>query len=154
MAECSSEPAFTQALADHKLLSSLILALSAWVFIGCSPTPPSAPAPVVDIDTLLREGEQLYSQSCAQCHYAGEGSTMIPSLRGSGIVSAAPEKLIHVILRGQNGVSVINGKKVNGVMPGQPYLSDLEVAAISTYVRTQFGGESTPVQPSQVQALR
>jgi mono/diheme cytochrome c family protein len=108
----------------------------------------------MDVDTLLHQGEALYEQNCAQCHYAGEGNPQVPSLIGSASVNKSAENLLQIILRGQAGVSMKDGKKIMGVMPAQDYLNDVEIAAVATYVRREFGQVKEPVQPSLVAKIR
>jgi len=126
-------------------------------FYGCGSSDSSAPAVLsadMDIDTLLQQGEELYSQNCATCHYGGGGGGQNPSLFTSSIVKGSPEGLMKVILHGQRGVSMVDGRKLNGIMPAQAYLNDVEVAAIATYVRREFGKVEEPVQPAVVSRFR
>lgn len=124
---------------------------------GCGPSDSSAPAVLsadMDIDTLLQQGEELYGQTCTTCHYGGDGGGQNPSLLTSETVKGSPEGLIKVILQGQSGVSMVEGRKLNGIMPAQAYLNDVEVAAVATYVRREFGKVEEPVQPSMVAKVR
>lgn len=79
---------------------------------------------------------------------------MMPSLKGSRVVAGAAEKSINIILHGQQGVSEIDGRKIGGIMPSQAYLDDFEIAAIVTYIRSEFAGVSDLVDESEVRALR
>lgn len=92
--------------------------------------------------------------NCAQCHYDGSGTEMMPSLKGSRVVAGAAEKSINIILHGQQGVSEIDGRKIGGIMPSQAYLDDFEIAAIVTYIRSEFAGVTEPVDEADVRALR
>lgn len=92
--------------------------------------------------------------NCAQCHYAGEGNDLMPALIGSAALAEPPERTIQIILHGQRGVSEVDGRKIGGIMPPQEYLSDEEIAAIVTYVRTEFAGQDDAVTPEDVAKLR
>jgi mono/diheme cytochrome c family protein len=108
----------------------------------------------MDIDTLLQQGEELYSQSCIICHFGGDGGGLNPSLITSSTVKGPAEGLIKLILKGQSGISIVNGKKLNGIMPPQANMNDVEIAAVATYVRREFGKVEEPVQPSEVAKVR
>jgi mono/diheme cytochrome c family protein len=129
------------------LLAAAILA------IGCGrPSPPARALPEdVPYATLLAEGETLYSQACAMCHYAGEAGSLAPALRNAPSVQAAdPTAMIQAVLQGRTNQST----ERPGIMPAQAYLSDFEIAAILTYIRKEFAGSETPVQPADVFRLR
>lgn len=131
--------------------------LAPLLFLGlsCSPAGPSSPAlPVLDAPVLHRQGAVLYQQRCFACHLAGQGGALFPALKGSSAVSGDPAGLIRVIVKGQQGVSVVNGRKLNGIMPAQGYLTDVEIASICTYIRREFAGIEVPVQPFEVAAAR
>jgi mono/diheme cytochrome c family protein len=124
---------------------------------GCVPPEetPAIPNPTpMDIDTLLQRGEDLYNQSCATCHYDGSGGGVNPSLISSEIVKGPSRELLQVIIHGQQGQSLVNGKKLNGIMPAQSGLNDVEVAAVATYVRRTFGQVEKAVQPADVARVR
>lgn len=92
--------------------------------------------------------------ACAQCHYDGKASAANPALVGSPALQAAPSTVIDIILNGQSGKSLIDGKRLSGIMPAQAYLTDAEIAAVVTYIRHEFAGISAEVTPSQVQQIR
>ncbi|MEO8335483.1 MAG: cytochrome c [bacterium] len=94
-------------------------------------------------------------QRCASCHQAtGAGIPGIyPPLAGSEIVAGPPARVIGIVLRGLSGPVVVRGATYNAAMPpfgtGQP-LSDAEVAAVLTYVRSSWGNASPPITPQEV----
>lgn len=107
-------------------------------------------------EELLATGKTAYAQNCATCHYGGRDSKLAPDLIGSAIVNDPdPTALIRTILHGQQRVSMVGGKKFNGIMPPQAYLSDRDIAAITTYIRQEFSAPPLGVvQPSDVVRLR
>lgn len=125
-----------------------------FILAACSPEAKVALPPDVAPATLFSTGAVLYEQNCATCHQGGDFSVAFPALKGSATVAGNPSRLIGVILKGQQGISLVDGKKLNGIMPAQGYLTDLEVAAISTFVRKEFAQIGEPVQPSEVAAAR
>ena len=55
----------------------------------------------------------------------------------------------------QKSVSMVKGKKFNGIMPPQAYLTDSDIAAICTYIRQEFTPQGRcAVQPAEVWAIR
>lgn len=100
-------------------------------------------------------GEQVY-QVCVTCHQAnGEGlAGTFPPLAGSEYAIASnPAVPIRILLRGMQGPVTVRGAQYNGVMP--PFgtgveLSDEQVAAVLTYVRTSWGNRASAVTPEEV----
>jgi mono/diheme cytochrome c family protein len=104
-------------------------------------------------------GQQIF-QRCAVCHQAtGLGLPgSFPPLAGSEWATAAnPAVAIRVVLHGLQGAVTVKGHKFNSAMPAygtnQP-LSDAEVAAVLTYVRSAWGNAASAVTPEQVAAER
>lgn len=102
----------------------------------------------------LAKGEEIYSMACAQCHYDGLAGSMHPALRGSPILSGDPENTIAIILHGQSGRSVVDGKLLKGIMPAQAYLTDDEISIVVTYIRSEFAGIPAEVPPALVRQVR
>ena len=85
------------------------------------------------------------------CHFSGEASSLAPALRGSpSVLSTDPTPMIQSVLLGRVNQSATRP----GIMPAQAYLTDREIAAILTYIRREFGGPTTAVQPADVFRLR
>ena len=104
-------------------------------------------------------GQQIF-QRCAVCHQlTGLGMPgSFPPLAGSEWATAANAALpIRVVLHGLQGPVTVKGQKFNSAMPpygtNQP-LSDSEVAAVLTYVRSSWGNSASAVTPEQVAAER
>jgi len=116
--------------------------------------PAAAPAAAV-----APSGQQLF-QRCAMCHQAtGLGvAGSFPPLAGSELATAANAAVpIRIVLHGLQGPLTVKGQKFNGAMP--PYgttqaMSDSQVAAVLTYVRSSWGNAAGAVTPAQVAAER
>jgi mono/diheme cytochrome c family protein len=115
-------------------------------------TTPGASAPA--LAEQLSAGEEVYQTGCANCHYAGEASPTTPALVGAAAVGGDPSALFKIILQGQRNESVVEGRKLNGIMPAMAYLSDEEIAAVTAYVRQRFGGTAEAIDPAHVAAER
>jgi mono/diheme cytochrome c family protein len=115
--------------------------------------------PVRGTDAPLASGAVLYSGLCASCHGSrGEGSQdgYYPSLvHNSTVGMARPQNLVATIIRGID-------RKVDGEHVVMPHfsegsfvqtLSDADVAAVASYVRTSFG-PGDQVTEAQVALIR
>lgn len=120
---------------------------------SCGPSGNSG-SPAPPLGEQLARGAQVYEISCAQCHYDGSGNSAAPDLKGSPVFRESPEALAQIILKGRSGISVVNGRKFNGVMPAQAYLTDEEIAAVVAYTRDVFGASKAVVPPAEVGAWR
>ncbi|MBC8027136.1 MAG: cytochrome C, partial [Steroidobacteraceae bacterium] len=58
-----------------------------------------------------------------------------------------------VLLEGLKGPITVNGQNYNGAMPDFS-LSDEEIAAVLSYVRTSFGNAGATLTPAEVQRVR
>lgn len=91
----------------------------------------------------ITEGILIYKNNCANCHQPkGEGlAALYPPIAGSDYL-VNKKAVICSIRYGQQGSIIVNGKAYNRVMPGQPKLSDLEIAELVTYIYNEWGGET------------
>jgi mono/diheme cytochrome c family protein len=101
------------------------------------------------------DGRQVY-QKCAVCHQAtGQGiASAFPPLAGSEWATTANAALpIRIVLHGLQGPVTVKNQRFNGAMPaygtGQP-LSDAEVAAVLTYIRSAWGNKASAVTDADV----
>ena len=117
-------------------------------------TAPEAPKEV-DWNKL---GKRVFSQNCVACHQAdGRGLPGVyPPVHGSDWVQDNPERLVKVVLAGLSGKVVVNGNTYNNAMTPFGKLSDKEIAAVLTYIRTseEFENKSYPVTPELVAEVR
>jgi cbb3-type cytochrome c oxidase subunit III len=100
-------------------------------------------------------GAQIFATKCATCHQAkGQGTSIRPPLAGNPDVTATdPKGMIATIVNGRSGPLTVNGKTYNGKMPtwnGQ--LSNSDIAAVATYVRSSWGNNASGVTEQQVAA--
>lgn len=111
----------------------------------------------VEADSALMEKGRAQFMMCAACHgKEGEGTAAAPPLAGSEWVAGPVENLIRIQLRGLRGLITVKGRDYDfpaGMAP-MAYQNDAQIAAVLTYVRQSFGNSASPVDPSQVAALR
>ena len=103
---------------------------------------------------ILDAGREGYELNCALCHYDGQANSLNPSLFESPKVTGPTPALIDVILLGQAGESLSDGRVLGGIMPPQATLSDEEIAEILSYVRHHFGNSASPVTTEEVARRR
>ncbi|SFR32204.1 putative membrane-bound dehydrogenase domain-containing protein [Robiginitalea myxolifaciens] len=107
-------------------------------------------------------GREVYHREgyCATCHQAdgaGLPAAGFPPLQGSEWVTGDSQRLIKLTLKGIQGPIIVNGKNYPGQVPMTAFeglLTDMEMAAVLTYVRNAFGNKATPVDPREVRAIR
>jgi len=103
------------------------------------------------------DGAAVFSARCAACHQAtGTGLPgVFPPLAGSNWVNGRDTTVIQIVLHGIQGSLTVNGVKYNGAMPNfGAQLSDAEIAAVLTHVRSQWGNKAGAVAAQQVAAQR
>lgn len=103
------------------------------------------------------DGARVYGTVCSSCHQAdGQGvAGVFPPVAESEWVTGSPEQLVKIILHGVMGEMMVGGEIYSGMMP--PWgggLNDAEIAAVSTYIRSNFGNEAGPVTAEMVANLR
>jgi mono/diheme cytochrome c family protein len=117
----------------HRIALAILITLAA-VSCGGSPGTASAPtAPTGPAPAEYARGEQLFNQTCAQCH----------GLRGSGTQQGPP--LVHKVYEPSHHadltflLAVRRGVTQHhwqfGNMPPQPNVTDEEIKAITGYIR-------------------
>jgi mono/diheme cytochrome c family protein len=114
------------------------------------PKPAAGTAPAVD-------GAAIFSTRCAACHQAtGAGLPgVFPPLAGSNWVNGRDTTVIQIVLHGIQGSLTVNGVKYNGAMPTfGAQLSDAEIAAVLTHVRSHWGNTVGAVGAQEVAAQR
>ena len=92
---------------------------------------------------LVARGEKVYQANCQVCHQpTGLGvPPAFPPLAGSKVVANTPE-LLQILLNGRNA------------MPAWKALSDVELSAVATHVKSSFGNKGGMVQPTEFRAAR
>src|SRR5699024_636660 len=78
-----------------------------------------------------------------------------PPLADSEWVNGEPAVLVQILLHGVSGELTVGGDTYNGEMP--PFgdkLSDNELAALLSHVRSNFGNDSSEITPDLVKEQR
>src|SRR5271155_4884144 len=103
-------------------------------------------------------GKALFSANCITCHQAtGLGVPgQSPPLAGSEVeLGDATNHLIAIVLKGLQGPVVVAGKPFNNAMQAwEAQYTDSQIAAILTYVRSDWGNNAPPISADMVKQMR
>jgi mono/diheme cytochrome c family protein len=123
-----------------------------------SPPPPASSAlPTTESSLLISLGRKVYDARCASCHGAqGEGKPPHwPPLAGNqSIQMASAVNPIRMVLNGGYPPGTEGNPRPYGMPPFAGVLSDNEVAAVVSYIRTAWGNRGTPVSARSANELR
>jgi mono/diheme cytochrome c family protein len=102
------------------------------------------------------DGKQIYAAKCVACHQAnGNGvAGVFPPLAASEWVTGDEKILTHILLHGINGEIEVKGVTYKGAMPAWKTLSDDELAAVMTYIRTDWGNAAPAIKAATVKEQR
>jgi mono/diheme cytochrome c family protein len=104
------------------------------------------------------QGKKVYETVCGICHGPdGMGKpNMAPPLAGSEwVITAGFHRLAQIPLDGLNGNLSVEGKDWNlNMAPMGAALSDADLAAVLTYIRSSWGNKAGAVSADDVKAIR
>ena len=135
-----SDPFGDATLGDRRTVADLRAA---------KPGAPGAP-------TAAADGKAIFTGNCVACHQAtGKGLPgLFPPLDGSEWVRGDERTLINILLHGISGEIEVLGASYKGVMPPFKQLSDAEIAAVATHIRSQWSNTAKPITTDAVTAER
>ena len=89
--------------------------------------------------------QSQFMDNCSACHQAtGKGvKGAFPPLAGSPLVQGDPKIVMTTVLNGRAGMPAFKDD-----------LTDADLAAILTYVRSSWGNKASAIKPSDVAAAR
>ncbi len=102
------------------------------------------------------DGKQVFAGNCASCHQAtGKGLPgVFPPLAGSEWVTGDERVLANILLHGIDGELTVAGTTYKGSMPSFKQLGDAELAAVASYIRSEWSNAGAPVKPETFAAER
>jgi mono/diheme cytochrome c family protein len=124
------------------------------------PSPPPAASsalPTTESSLLVSLGKTVYDKSCASCHGAqGEGKPphWPPLANNQSIEMQSAVNPIRMVLNGGYPPGTKGNPMPYGMPPFAGLLSDNEVAAVVSYIRTAWGNRGTPVSAREANELR
>jgi len=137
---------YSKWVAQHKPKPAAPVATSA-ASAAAAPPASSDDAKPLPVAELVSRGENVYAANCVACHQAtGKGleAMKAPALAGNKVVTGSKQEPIDTVLNGRPNTAM------------QPFkqLSDAEIAAVLTYLRSSWGNKASDVQPAEVKARR
>ena len=126
---------------SHRIQAFAVVSTAAVLFAGAALGQPTPVAPPV----ASADGAALFDQNCSACHQpTGKGIPgAFPALAGDPFVVGPAAAPASVVLNGRGGMPTF-GKD----------LTDEQIAAILTYVRSSWGNHAVAVTPGVIQAAR
>jgi mono/diheme cytochrome c family protein len=132
-----------------------LAAIAAYLKSQPGATPGRSPLPAAD--PVMAAGAAIYDDLCSACHRPdGTGVPyLIPNLAASAsVASSEPTTLIRVVLEGADSVST----REEPTAPSMPafgwQLSDVQVAAVTTYIRNSWDHAAPAVSAGAVREAR
>jgi mono/diheme cytochrome c family protein len=102
-------------------------------------------------------GNKIYDAQCAICH-AAQGQGKLPDFpplaNNQSIQMTSSVNPIRMVLNGGYAPGTMKNPRPYGMPPFAQSLSDEEVAAVVTFIRTAWGNHGAPVNGHDVNALR
>jgi mono/diheme cytochrome c family protein len=108
-------------------------------------------------EALAKLGKRVFTTNCASCHTpTGMGvAGQYPPLAGSEWVLERPHHIVALVLHGLQGPVVVKGNTYNNAMAAwEKQLSDKQIAAVLTYIRSEWGNNAPAITPQQVAVVR
>ena len=103
------------------------------------------------------DGATVYLTDCSSCHQAdGQGvSGAFPPLAGNAIVTGNPLAVIAIVKDGLEGRVTVNNLAYSGIMPSwKGQISDDQIAAVISYIRSSWTNHAGGVSVGQVQSIK
>ena len=102
------------------------------------------------------DGKAVFAAQCAACHQAtGKGLPgVFPPLDGSEWVQGDTRILANILLHGINGEISVAGVTYSGAMPAFQQLSDAELAAVASYIRSAWSNKAEALPATLVEQER
>jgi len=130
------------------LLGALVLAVASHA--------PQASAPAFAAGA---DGKGVFASNCSGCHGdKGQGAPNLapPLAKNSYVTAKDPKAVIHTVLAGMHGPIKVNGKPWgDGTMPPwKGSLTNAQIAAVITYMRSSWGNKASAVTEKQVASTK
>ncbi len=119
-------------------------------------TPPTT-AVTEEKNRLFPLGRKIYDAQCALCHAdqgQGKPPNFPPLANNQSIQMTSSVNPIRMVLNGGYAPGTMKNPTPYGMPPFAQSLSDEEVAAVVTYIRTAWGNHGSPVTVKEVNMLR
>ncbi len=109
-------------------------------------------------DALRKKGQAIFAKTCVACHQAnamGKEGTAPPLAGSEWVLAPGANRIARVVLNGLIGPITVKGQEWNlQMLAWRDVYTDEEIAAVLTYIRSDFGNHADPVKPETVAAAR
>ncbi|MGJ5175644.1 c-type cytochrome [Bradyrhizobium oligotrophicum] len=119
--------------------------------------PPVSSLPGSESSLLISLGKTVYDSRCASCHGTqGEGRPphWPPLANNQSIEMSSAVNPIRMVLNGGYPPGTKGNPRPYGMPPFAGLLSDNEIAAVVSYIRTSWGNRGAPVSAREANELR
>lgn len=105
-------------------------------------------------------GKRLFTANCVACHQAtglGVAGQFPPLVESEWVLTEGwhgDNHLVKILLHGLQGPIQVKGATYNGAMPPWKQLKDDQIAAILTYIRSEWGNTESAITTEQVAKIR
>ena len=105
-------------------------------------------------------GKRIFTQNCVVCHQTsglGMPGQFPPLVASEWVVGGdwvADNHLVGILLHGMQGAIQVKGVTYNNAMPQWKQLKDDQIAAVLTYIRSEWGNAAAPISPEYVKSIR
>ena len=127
-------------------------------YLQSLPASPPMDVPAVSATAAQRtQGEALYRDHCSGCHgEQGQGvpGAYLPLAGNPAVLRPTPANLVQVVLGGAFAASTAGNPRPFGMPPFATALSDEEIAAVLSHVRSAWGNQAGAVKALDVQRYR
>ena len=125
---------------------------------GSDPGSKTAPAPpTAEAAQVFAAGKRIYEDRCASCH-ASNGMGKLPNYpplaNNPSIEMHSAVNPIRMVLNGGYPPGTARNPQPYGMPPFAQLLTDAEVAAVVTFIRTAWGNHGMPVGAREANTLR
>jgi mono/diheme cytochrome c family protein len=102
-------------------------------------------------------GAVQYLKNCVWCHGydgKGQGGQMAPLAGNPNVIDSDSESIINIILNGAGRVIKDEAPAPHRMSSFRVLMSDADVAALSSFIRSAWGNKAPAVQEKEVSELR
>lgn len=125
--------------------------------VPAQPEQPATPSPGGEQPEPAAAGQPIYKKYCSGCHQDnGEGKPGIyPPLKGNPVVTLGdPANAITTVLQGGFKAATKADPMPYSMPPFAHSLSNKQIAAVVSYIRSSWGNKAPGAAPTQVEKLR
>jgi mono/diheme cytochrome c family protein len=123
------------------------------------PAAPAAAQVAAPVDPKVI-GKRVFTQNCVICHQAtglgipGQFPPLVDSEWVLGGDWHGDNHLVSILLKGLQGPVEVKGVTYNNAMPTWAQLTDEQIAAVLTYIRSEWGNNAPPISIEYVAKIR